>query len=221
MQTIKLSLCVEDMDLYPRNQVDSTHVGYIFEAMKSGADMPPIIVESKGFRIIDGFHRWRAMCKMHGPDAEAEVIVKTYKNKSDMFLDAVKYNASHGRNLSENERTRCLIKAEEFKISTLKIAGIMNITMAKVGKMKDTKIAMLKMNDHEEKVALKRPVVHFAGQTITADQERVNRSLGGDTQLRLASQLCDIIEFDLVDSKNQALMSKLGHLHDMLDDLLE
>src|SRR5688572_13414948 len=60
METIKASELVEDFDLYPRGDVDGTHVLSLVQALEAGVELPPIIACKKTKRIVDGFHRRRA-----------------------------------------------------------------------------------------------------------------------------------------------------------------
>jgi len=104
MQTININSLVLDFTLYPRCRVDDQHASYMLESVKAGVELPPVIIDKKSKRVIDGFHRVTAMkrfFKLNKKEKpEITAIIKTYKSEADMFLDAMKYNAAHGRMLT-------------------------------------------------------------------------------------------------------------------------
>ena len=64
MQKMQAAQLVEDFSLYPRSQVDGSHVQRLSEALLAGETLPSIIVDESG-RIIDGFHRRRAVMRAY------------------------------------------------------------------------------------------------------------------------------------------------------------
>jgi hypothetical protein len=94
---LPLSSLMEDMDLYPRHSIDSTYVASLLEALKAGDQLPPIIIDKKSLRIVDGWHRARAYKRLHGASGSIDVITVQYKSEADIIFDAVKRNAGHGR----------------------------------------------------------------------------------------------------------------------------
>ena len=99
MPTVKATELVQDYDLYPRAQVDGYHVREIAEALEAGVSMPPVIAEKGTKRVVDGFHRIRAAQKIHGATAKIEVVFKVYGSEAELFREAMRLNADHGRNL--------------------------------------------------------------------------------------------------------------------------
>ena len=80
MQKMQAAQLVEDFSLYQRSQVDGSHVQRLSEALLAGETLPPIILDESG-RIIDGFHRRRAVMRAYGDEAEIEVEVRHYANE--------------------------------------------------------------------------------------------------------------------------------------------
>lgn len=215
MKRYKLSELVLDFDLYPRGSVDSHHVGEIASAIEAGASIPPIVIDKKSKRITDGFHRWRAYRNLYGVDHEVECVEKTYKNEGEMLLDAMRFNASHGRALTAHDKAHCLIIAKKFKLSDHIIAQALNLTTGRIGAIRSTKIGRL----GTKPIALKRTIRHMAGRSITKPQVTANEKLGGMNQLFYVNQIKILIKSDLIDFDNADLMGGLQELRGLLDGL--
>ena len=203
-------------DLYPREKIDSMHVTTILEARRAGVKMPPCVIDKKSRRFIDGFHRARAEQRLDGPDAEIEVIEKSYRNEGEMFLDAVRYNASHGRMLNSFDRAHCILLADNLKVDPGVLAGAMSVTVDKIGELRVSKIA----KSNGLSVAIKRTIGHMAGKKLSKRQKDVNTKLGGMNQLFYVNQLCMLIESDLIDTENEDLMEGLAKLAELLDKMV-
>ena len=107
LKKVRLSLLVEDYDFYPRSAVDSQHSRAIEDAIRAGIQVPPIIVEDKTMRIVDGWHRHRALRSIHGDaDPEIQVEIRVYANDGELLRDAGRLNATHGRALTSYDRQR-------------------------------------------------------------------------------------------------------------------
>ena len=81
MREIAIAEVVLDFDLYPRSQIDSQHVSSMCEAERAGAEFPPIVIDKKSKRVIDGFHRYTKQQRVHGPGATIPCVEKTYRNQ--------------------------------------------------------------------------------------------------------------------------------------------
>ena len=215
MKSYKLSELVLDFDLYPRGSVDSHHVGEIAQAIEAGATMPPIVIDKKSKRITDGFHRWRAYKQLNDEEFEVECVEKAYKNEGEMLLDAMRFNASHGRALTSHDKAHCLIIAKKFKLSDHLVCQALNLTSGKIGKMRSTKIGRL----GRKPIALKRTIRHMAEKPLTADQGEANEKLSGMAQLFYVNQIKILIKSDLIDFDNADLMEGLQELRSMLDGM--
>lgn len=223
-QIIKLPAVqlVFDFELYPRSDVDDTHVAHIAEAIRAGTQMPPIIACADSFRIIDGFHRTRAWIRVNGKDAVVEVILKRYRSDRERFIDAMKYNAHHGHNLTTADRARCVLFAEKFHISMEVLAGALSMTTEAVGKLTVNRVGKMRVAnaaDTAEKVPLKYVVRHMKGRTMTRAQVEAQKRLGGNNQVFIVNQLITLIESDLLDHANPKLMERLADLRTYLNKM--
>jgi hypothetical protein len=133
---LKISELEFDSEIYPRNEVNWLTAYSYSQAMRAGDVFPPIRVGLfKGKKYaVDGWHRIEA--KRLLKDEYVEAIVKRYDSLKDMFVDAVKFNITHGRPLSVQEKVRLIHKLEEFKLDLAEISRIVRIPIDKIESFK-------------------------------------------------------------------------------------
>lgn len=216
MKKFKCAELVLDFGLYPRHNVDSYNIRSILDALDAGTELPPVIADEKSKRVADGFHRVRAYLKKYGPEAEINVIFKRYKNESELFLDAMRYNASHGAKLDQCDRTHCMIVAERLQIPLDAVAGALHMEVDKLANLRSTRTATA----NGLTVPIKRTIQHKAGQELTPQNVAGNEKLSGMTQTFYVNQLITLIESKLLNLEDDQLMERLKNLHVLLDDVL-
>lgn len=216
MKTVKMKVSdlVEDFDLYPRAQVDQTHVRHIADAIEAGIELPPIIACSKSKRIVDGFHRKRGYTLIYGKDHMVDVVLKDYKNDGDLFLEAMSLNANHGKNMSPFDRTHAIQKAFKFELDPELVASALNMRIDKVTEFKVERCARLE--NSRRVVPIKMPIRHMAGKVMTKEQVDAIPKLGGNQQVFLINQLITLIETGLFDWSNERAVVKLFHLGSLI-----
>jgi hypothetical protein len=217
MKKMKVASLVFDFDFYPRNNINPHNVNCIAEAIVAGVEMPPGIIDKKSRRIVDGFHRGRAYAKVYGDDAEMLVVEKNYANDAEMFLDAMRYNASHGCALDSSDRAHCIILSERLNIPLDAVAGALHMTTDKLSALRNGRIAK---TSGGLSVPLKRTIQSFAGRRLTKRQVEANDKLSGMNQSFYANQLIELIESDLLDVSDENLMDRLRVLNGLLDGVL-
>lgn len=216
MRKLKAATLVLDFDLYPRNNVDAHNVRCIMDAIAMGIELPPVVIDKKSKRIIDGAHRVRAYLKLD-PESEVMAIEKNYESEAEMFLDAMRYNASHGSRLDPCDRTRCSIIAERLSIPLDAVAGALHMPTEKLGDLRQNRTAN---NGAGLAVALKRTVRHMAGRKLTQAQSDANEKLSGMNQTFYVNQLVMLIETRMIDKDDARLMERLERLAELLDELI-
>lgn len=216
MRKIKVSLLVIDYNLYPRNNVDSYNVRCIADAIAAGEKLPPILIDRKSKRIIDGVHRTKAYLTID-ENMDVDVIEKDYKSEKEMFLEAMRLNAAHGAKLDACDRTRCCIIAEKLHISIDAVAGALHMTVDKLAGLQATRTAK---TSGGLSVPLKRTFQHMSGQRMTKPQMEVNQRSSGMNQAFYAIQLIDMIQANLLDKEDEKLIDTLRKLNELLDELL-
>ena len=217
MRTIKAAELIMDFDLYPRNDLDKRNVRCLVEAIESGETLPPVVIDRKSKRIVDGFHRTRAYLRLD-ENAEIEVIEKSFKTDAAIFLEAMRLNADHGVKLDPHDHVHCLIVAERLKISFDAVAGALHVSADKLGSLRITRTAT-SVSDGLA-VPLKRTMKHMAGRRLTKRQITANQRSSGMNQAFYANQLIDLIETKLLDMEDEKLIERLQHLHELLTSLL-
>lgn len=215
MKRHPISALVFDYELYPRGGVDSHHVGEIEAAIRAGAAMPPLVIDKASKRVADGFHRAKACARIYGEDHQIECVEKIYKSDAELFVDAMRYNASHGRALTQHDRAHCLLLAEKFAIDEATLANALNLTPERIGELRSTRIGAV----CGQPIALKKTISHMAGRELTPPQAAANEKLSGMNQLFYVNQLITLIESDLLDTSNEELMTGLGRLRDLIDSI--
>lgn len=212
IKRIKVSELLLDYTLYPRERIDSYNVRQIAEALRAGVELPPIVVNKKGLRVVDGFHRIRAYQRVYGVNTEIPAELKTYKDDAAMFCDAVRLNARHGRQLSTYDQARCIAKAEMYSLEPEVISSLLNMTIERFSEMKMSRFATYK----EEVIALKSTSAHLSGKDLTDEEAEYNARAGGMNQTFYINQVIAMLETDTVDWDNQKVATAINKLYDLL-----
>ena len=210
---MKVSELLLDYELYPRERIEPFNVTQMIEALRAGRELPPVVIDRKSRRVVDGFHRVRAYQKLYGLDAEIPVEPKDYKDDAQMFADAVRLNANHGRQLSTYDRARCIARAESLKLEPEVISSMLNMTLERITEMKAERFATYKM----EPRILKRTTAHLAGKELTDDEAEYNVKAGGMPQTFYINQVIAMLEADTVNWESQKVVNALKRLYELLD----
>jgi len=59
---------VYDKSIYPRSKPSTSTINEYADALASGAQFPPIILEKETNKLLDGYHRWKAYLKCQKPE---------------------------------------------------------------------------------------------------------------------------------------------------------
>jgi len=218
MEQVALAELILDFEnLYPRASVDSTHVSHMIDAMVAGLTLPPIVIDKKTRKVIDGFHRYSAAKRLKAKTISAEV--RDYDTPAAMFMDAMHLNSGHGRAMSNFDRAHCVIMAARLKLEPEQIATALAITVEKVGELRVDRIGRMRNGTAGQAVPLKRTIHHMAGQSLSKSQVEAQVKLGGMDQAFYVNQVIVLIENNLLDTGNDKLMAMLHRLADLLNAL--
>lgn len=202
---VSLAALVEDYTLYPRNRVDTTHITDLVRAMTTGATLPPIVAERQTLRIVDGVHRLRAARKVLGDTASVPVILKSYADEAELFLDAVALNAQHGRKLDRHDQTRIVLRLHELKVPDTVIASALHVPEPDV-----TTLSMRVVYDESgDAVPSKRGLEHMRGERLTPVQISTVKGVRSAEAGRLALELTKLLDHQLVDLADEQIMDRL------------
>lgn len=202
---IKTAAIECDESLYVRSMVSWKVVLKYAEAMEAGAVFPPVVVARAGkkYVLVDGWHRLQATERRNEEYISVEVL-KTLSH-DQIYVEGVKRNIAHGQSLSVKERTNAIIKFEEMGMSVIEISNIILIPPERIKPFVSKR--MVNILGTDETTGIKPSLKHLAGQTIKDPD--IDALLGGDTQLRLITQLIYIIENNLLDDSDKDIRDRL------------
>jgi len=144
LKKIKLIELIIDWNLWPRykaENLDHTNVKRMKDAIQAGINLPPILVNSKDLRIIDGFHRFRAYQSLFGDDMEITVEMKDYDNDADMFLDSARLNSVQGLPLSPQDKAHVVYRLKRMKVPMIVIAEALGMSKDRAKEFYEKRIA--------------------------------------------------------------------------------
>lgn len=205
-KTLPLASLVEDLNLYPRHNLNDIHVADLVRALQAGVTLPMIIVDAQSKRIVDWFHRKRALLKHLGEEASVPVELRRYKTEADLFLDAVRLNAAHGAKFDRQDQRRIVIRATEMKIDHKAIAVTLSVPEQHVEYL----AVQVFYDDGGATKPGKRGFSHLYGQTLTPQQMKVVDTVRSGEVVRLCVELRGLLDADLVDLTNDRILGELG-----------
>ena len=179
VQKVKALELIKDWALWPRyeaNDLDQTNIRRMKEAINAGETLPPVIVDEKSYRIVDGFHRVSAVISLFGEDAEIDAILRRYKNDGEMFLDAALVNTRHGLPLSPKDKVHVILTAKRMKIPIAKVAAALGMTKEVANGLLERRTAT---TDKGETIPLSAGAMSLAGKKLTKAQEKFARTANG------------------------------------------
>lgn len=135
-----------DGALYPRGTPDRKRIRELHDAVASGAELPPLIVDRESMKVVDGVHRLIMWQERKGADLQVEVEFRDYATDAEIFLDSVRINASHGVPLGDNARRVCLSKAARLKIDPTLIASALSVTPVTLERLQRAAVGPLRSN---------------------------------------------------------------------------
>lgn len=218
MRKLKLSELILDFDLYPRSSIDSHHASEMQRSVSAGSELPPIVIDKKSKRVVDGFHRHRVYSRLYGVSHEVEVVEKSYANDAELFLDAARYNSSHGLKMDTHDKSHFVLRAIQLGIDDEAIAGALHVATKYIGELRVGRTATTKEG---LTAAIKRTIQHKAGKELSKEQWSANDKLSGMNQVFYVNQIILLIESDLLDETNEELMRRLLVLGGLIDSLCE
>jgi ParB-like chromosome segregation protein Spo0J len=205
-----LAKLVEDFTLYPRAGIAQPVIGQYHEALKAGVTFPPIQVDHK-WRVIDGWHRLAAH-RLFG-SVTIPALQKRVRDDREFFELAVAANAAHGNRYSGYDRARVIARAEELGIDKERISNLLSVTVESIAEVEK---GFASDSKDERPMPLKASVRHLAGRRLTQRQAEAHEHIGGMQQTFYINQVLLLLEGNLLDYKNEALMSRLYRLKQAL-----
>lgn len=218
---LKVSEIKTDDRLYPRMGSDFKTVARYYNAIKSGAKFPPIVVAStdRGNILIDGKHRLEATkgCKITHIQAE----VKSGLTDKEIYLEAVKSNMTHGRQFSTQEVTQIAVTLKDMDMNLNEISEIVRIPADKLNEFVASRISRITESGRD--IALKKSLYNVFGGLPMKEEENVEYKqikLNGRTQIRTVEILTSLLKNNWIED-SETLHTKLKTLKRYIDKYLE
>lgn len=189
---LKISELEFDSEIYPRMKVGWQTAYQYAQAMKAGSEFPAILVGTlnRKYHVIDGWHRIEALKMLKEENVPA--IIKEFKTKKEMFVEAVRVNSKHGRQLSVQEKARIIHKLGKLKFSLKEISKIVKVPLDKIEIFKARTII-----GPNGTPVYQKSVTAKAGITEPIDQESFNVRSVKHLLVQLVELLeCDSFQFD-------------------------
>jgi len=218
--SVKAIELVFDWNMWPRQAVqklDSTNLARMRATLSAGFGLPPIIVNKKDYRIVDGFHRTKAVLDVLGDDAEIAVEFREYENDSAMFLEAGALNSYHGLTMSPKDRAHFILKCRKMKIPPAAIAGALRIDPKQMKEFIKNRSAKTKDG---ELIPLAAGARGLAGKELTETQEHYARTANGCLPEMYASMLLNALNANAF-TVTPKTANVLRRLRDVIDEFLE
>ena len=234
IQKVKALELIMDWNLWPRyeaRELNMPHIKRMIETLQVGGTLPPIIVDAKSNRIIDGFHRTRAFLKCFGDGAEIEAELREFKDETAMLLESIKINTRHGLPLKSEDRIHAILRLRQMKAPWPVIADALGMDKEKMKRFFEERTAMTE-NGHKIPVAgpaansLRRKYKRESGEevslssiTLTQDEEKFARSSGGVLPIvhaRLLINALRAVACPLTDDEAEVLRELMTLIKDAL-----
>jgi len=223
MDTTKKMKAIElvfDWNLWPRQSVqrlDSTNLARMKASLRAGFSLPPIVVNKKDYRIVDGFHRTKSYLSVFGDEAEVDVIFKKYKNDTEMLLEAGSLNAYQGQTLSPKDKAHFILKCRRMKIPPIAIAQALHIDVKMMKEFVEKRSAKTQSG---EVIPLAAGARNLAGKVLTDTQEHFARTANGCIPEMYISMLMNALRADAIEFTEKTI-KKLRELENAIDLFLE
>ena len=180
-KTVKMKALelIIDWALWPRyeaNDLDSTNVSRMKEALRAGIELPPIIADKKSFRIIDGLHRLKAHIAVFGEDTTVSIELREYRNDAEMFLDAARLNTRQGLPLSPKDKVHVILVGRRMKLPLAKIAEAIGMRKEIADELIAKRTATTSKG---EVIPLAAGAMKLAGKRLNKKQEAFARTSNG------------------------------------------
>jgi len=223
METTKVKALelILDWALWPRyeaNELDTTNVNRMVEALKAGIELPPIIADSKSMRIVDGFHRHKAYLQYYGKGAEIPVIFNEYDSDSSLFLDSLKANANHGLPLSPKDKVHAILTGRRMGIPLGKLAEQIGMRKEKALEFIQQRTATTRSG---QKIPLSAGAIQLAGKKLNKAEEHFARTSNGIQPIVNARLLLNALRGTVNIPLTKQELEVYTQLRDALNDKIE
>jgi hypothetical protein len=135
-----------------------------------------------------------------------------------MFIDAVKYNATHGKPYTFQEKILIIMRLEKINVDKNTISKIIGISTNNIKRFKAERVTS---SPNGKEIVVKTPFKHLVEQGLDKEQIDANANTIGTGQHQLIVMVTKIIESRSINLENKAIKTSLKHLYKSLQDIFE
>ena len=218
MKKVKLMDIVIDPTIQVR-EVESYTVSKYAQAMRAGAEFPPIILEQGTNRAVCGNHRYYAYKTAFGPEYEIPVEFRTFANEAEIIRLAARDNISHGRQLDTWDQKRIVSRLLALGDTPEQLAELLSLPVRKIEEWGGMTVFVVGRKSRTRHVApIKHGLEHMAGKTLKAEQyEEHERRDPGVPVKNMAAVITRHIVNGWIDESDERTMSNLKALQEALN----
>lgn len=235
-EKVKLMNIVVDPNIQVR-EIDEHAVNKYAQAMKVGAQFPPLLLEAKTNRIVCGNHRYRAYQSIYEPDREVSATFQSFECEADIVRAAARDNARHGLPLTTWDQKRIWMRLKEYGDTKEQIAELLSIPVHKIEKwagltvvvigngaasrQKPVPISKAAKDVPPKEAPLKHGLEHMAGKTVKqSDYKNHEKRDMGISVKNMAAMITRHVTAGWIDVEDPKTMENLRALHAALEKLL-
>lgn len=210
---------VLDWNLCPRHEaesLDSTNLKRMKDALVAGIKLPPVVINEKDNRIVDGFHRVKAHLSVYGDEATIIAEIRNFQSEADMFKESARLNNQHGLPLSPRDRAYVINKARKFKIPMPAIAEALGLDPKEAKDFLEKRSAK---SQSGETIILSGGSRNLAGKVLTPNQETYVKACPGTSAQLYARLLLNALKAEAV-IFNDKVIESLSELRGEIDKIL-
>jgi len=155
-QKVRIGQLNIDPKLTELRPINPVYVSRLRQAYRTGAYLPPLIVEAGTNRVISGNHRMTAMLYEYGPDHETEVIFRRYANELEALKDFARENATHGLLMDGITRKRVVAALLDHGATLAEVSQLLNVPVKSLQSWGEHFVAVIGENGTQRHVPVKR-----------------------------------------------------------------
>lgn len=198
-KSVRVLGLILDWKLWPRHEagkLDGTNVSKLKALLESGRQFnTPIVVDAKSLRVIDGFHRCRALLDVFGESAVTEAILRTYENDVAMRLEAARLANNGALQLTPKDRVHFSLGMRRDRVPWPIIAEALDMDVERLKTLVEGRSVMTRDGVKIAVSAAAAPMAeHLAGRTASADQEHFARTANGNAPIMHARMLMNALK---------------------------
>jgi hypothetical protein len=206
-------------DLLEIRPVNDVIVSQYRQAMRAGANFPPVVVEKVGkrFRLIAGNHRANGYVQEYGDEHEIEAEIRKYDTDADRIEDAIRDNSKHGLRLDGITRKRVICRLSQLGRSPESIATLLLVSVKRVEELGGMTV-VIRGNQHPQPI--KHGLDHMAGTVVTAAQYKEHSVADrGVPVVQQAKQLARWIRNGWVNMDDPKTAAAIAELKEVIETL--